>query len=176
MIVLGILTVLVLAVALVQGRFLLQRRRFARLSWDSIFAKIQTVNIQGLREIADCYLKPDKDQLRIEPDQMWRIAGGLDGLSRLHTNTEAMLDLAMFAERWNDENGRVISEMMRRDARRIRKAVTRVQLSSLTRLGLVKAPLHLQEAISSYCLMRGRLLGLYALGHAGLLPKLEGAL
>ena len=66
--------------------------------------------------------------------------------------------------------------MMRRDARRVNAAISWIQLGFLTRVGLVRSAFQLQEAISSYCLMRGRLLGLYALGHAGLLPRLETAL
>ena len=86
-----------------------------------------------------------------------------------------MLQLAIYAERWNDANGRVLSEIMRRDATRVQACVQKIEMAMLTRRGLVYLGMELQEAIASYCLLRARLLGMYTECHAGLLPKLSGA-
>ncbi len=171
-----VLVLLLVALAGLQLRFVLQRRRHAKLDLDTLLARLEAVDIANLRAVADCYLQPDARQLRYEPNVMWAMVGGLPGTNRLLRNAEVMLDLALYAERWNDENGRAIAEMMRRDAMRLNKAITAVQAAVFTSCGLVRAPFHLQEAIASYCLMRARLLGLYAGCHmTGLLPSLEGA-
>lgn len=159
-----------------QGRVILKRRALERRSWDDLLSKVEAVNKNKLVEIAEVYLRPGSKQLRIEPWEMWRDVGGLEGLSRLYGNADAMLDLAWYAERWNDENGRVITEMMRRDAARMKRAIVRVAASFLVQIGNARMAFYLQEAIASYCLMRGRLLGMYEDAHAGLLPRLSEAL
>ncbi len=159
-----------------QVQFTVRRRRLAARSWEEVLARVEPVNVPGLRAVADCYLQPDKDQLRIEPGMMWDMLGGLEGVSRLKLNAAVMLELAVFAERWNGEHGPVVSEMIRRDAVRLDRAVTRIQLIYLFHLSFLRAPFYLQEASASYYLMRGRLLGLYHNSHIGLLPRLEAAL
>jgi len=77
---------------------------------------------------------------------MWKIVGGLEGINQLRANATIMLNLAVFAERWNCEQGPVISEMIRRDVLRLNGAVLRVQLAFFFRFGFVRAPFHLQEA------------------------------
>ncbi len=160
-----------------QARALLRRRVLERNTWDDLLSKVEAVkNRERLVEIADLYLQPGSKQLRIEPWEMWRDVGGLSGLSRLYQNAEAMLDLAWYAERWNDENGRVITEMMRRDAARLKRSITRVSLLFLVTRGHAQIAFHLQEAIASYCLMRARLFGMYTDVHIGLVPRLSEAL
>lgn len=171
-----LLVTMLMGVAGYQIHFVSRRRRLAARSWDEVLGRVEQVNFEGLRSIADCYLQPDKDQLRIEPDAIWEMAGGLEGIGRLKANAAVMLELAVFAERWNGEQGPVISEMIRRDAVRLNRAVTRIQLVYFFRLGFVRVPFYLQEASAAYYLMRGRLLGLYHNSHIGLLPRLEAAI
>jgi hypothetical protein len=171
-----LLLALLVSVAVIQLRFAYRHRQLAKRSWRELLAQIEPVDIHGLRMIAECYLQPDKNQLRLEPTDMWTIVGGLDGISRLRSNAAAMLDLAVFAERWNQAEGPVVSEMIRRDAVRLKKAVTRIQLIIFFQLGFLRAPFHLQEAASSYYLIRSRLLGLYQNSHTGLSSRLAAAL
>lgn len=160
----------------IQLRFAKRKQELEVLSWEDLLSQLQHTNILGLREIADCYLHPNEQQLRIEPGSMWKTVGGLEGIKKLNANCDVMLKLAIYAERWNDLNGRVISEIMRRDALRIKSATLQIEAAMLSRHGLVYLGLELQEAISSYCLMRARLLGMYGQCHAGLLPRLEAAI
>ena len=170
------LLVLLLTVVAIQVQFALRKRRLFTQSWDSILSRVEPMDFPRMREIADLFLQPGKDQLRIEPNDMWKTVGGLQGLGQMRQNAQAMLDLAIYAERWQDDNGRVVSEMMRRDAMRVKQAIRNVELSFFWQMGLVRAPFHLQEAISSYCLMRARLMALYQTAHVGLIPRIEAAL
>ena len=158
-----------------QVRWAYRRRQLMAASWDIILERIEPVDLNGLRVIAECYLQPDKDQLCIQPDEMWSIVGGLDGISRLKANAAAMLDLAVFAERWDDAHGRVVSELIRRDAVRLNNAVTRLELAYIFQFWFIRAPFHIQEAAASYYLIRSRLLNLYQNCHAGLYPRLAEA-
>ncbi len=153
-----------------------QRRRLEAQSWEGLVASLRKIDASCLLEISDNYLHPGSKQLRIEPRVMWKAVGGIAGIGRLWENADVMLDLARYAERWDSSNGRVISEMMRRDAARIKRSLFIVQCSYILKRGMMRSPFHLQEAISSYCLMRGRLLGMYADAHVGRLQFLVEAL
>ena len=168
-----------LLVTLIAGyhlRFAGRQHELNEVSWDELIARLHPVDINGLREIAENYLHPGIQQLRIEPGTMWETVGGLPGIQKLHGNVQVMLQLAIYAERWNDGTGRVLSELMRRDAARILSSIQQIELAMITRQGLVYLGIELQEAIASYCLLRARLLGMYGECHAGLLPKLSAAI
>ena len=117
-----------------------KRRLLLSQSWGSILGRAECVDVEGIQRVAECYLNPNRNQLRIETDEMWRLLGGLEGINRLQKNADAMLDLAIYAQRWNDTEGPVIAEMIRRDA------------------------------------LRGRPMGVYENGHAGLMPRLQAVL
>ncbi len=145
-------------------------------SLEQLLDDIEQVNLRGLQLIADCYLHPDKDQLRMEPPLMWQLIGEDKGLRSIAVNTALILELAVYAQRWSLEEGVVVSEMIRRDALRVKAAVRSIRWSFLIHGSSVEAPFHLQEAVSSYCLMRSRLLGLYHSSHVALLPRLTAVL
>ena len=176
MIVVAVLLALCLAYAGTQLRFYVRRRKLLQQSWDDVLIRVKPVNIAAISEIADNFLHPSRSQLRIEPDEMWERIGKMDGLERLATNAEAMLDLAVYAAQWNRVEGRIVGEMIRRDAVRLRKAVRVIELAMFSQLVVTMAPFQLQEAIAAYHLMRGRLLGLYEVAHVGLHPRLAEVL
>ncbi len=174
---LAFLICLVASFAAVQIRFGIQRRRLMQEeSWKTVLDRIKPVDVAGIGAIADAYLHPSSSQLSIEPWQMWEAFGGLAGIEDIWSNAAAMLDLAVYASRWNTVEGRVISEMIRRDGVALRRAVRRIRLASLLGPRSARTPFQLQEAAASYCLMRGRLLGLYQVVHVGLYPRLAEVL
>ena len=176
MILFVLLASLLVMMAGYQVRFVVKRRRLNNRSWQEVLARLEPIDLAGVRAIAACYLQPDQHQLSVEPATMWESVGGLEGLTRLRANAAVMLELAVYAERWNGEQGPVISEMIRRDAVRLNRAVTHIEVTLLSNLGWVRAPFYLQEVSAAYFLIRGRLLGLYQMSHAGLLHELEAAI
>jgi hypothetical protein len=171
-----ILLSLLLSIAGYLGYFITRRRRLILQGWDDVLASIRPVNIEGLRLVANHYLQPDKDQLSVEPEKMWEIVGGLTGIQTLKSNAKVMQNLAIYAERWNWDQGPVVSELIRRDAARLNKAVFRIQLAYFFQRGFIRAPFDIQEAVASYHLIRTRLFGLYQVTHIALVPSLEAAL
>jgi hypothetical protein len=172
--------VLLLAVVVpffvIQLRFVYRRRRLLSQTWGMVLDRVEYVNFRGVKAIADRYLQPDHEQLRLSPGEMWEMVGGLVGVGRMRANAEAMLDLAVFAEQWNAGEGPVVSEMIRRDGVRLKRAVTQIQLAYLYRVGFVRTPFHVQEAAAAYYLMRSRLIGLYQNSQMTLVPRLEAVL
>ena len=169
------LALLLLFVAAYQLRFLVQRRKPTQ-TWQEILSQVEPLDVRGLQLIADRHLQPDAHQLSLQPSTMWELVGGMEGMKCLQRNSELLLKLAVIAERWNEVEGIIIAEMLRRDALRIRKAVRCIRVGMLWNGASVSAAFHLQEAVSSYCLMRGRLLGLYRNAHVALVPEFEAAM
>jgi hypothetical protein len=172
MIFLAILCSLVLIYGASQARFIWKRRKLIHRSWADVLSDIQPVNTQAIAEIAECYLQPSSTQLRLEPDAMWRMIGGFAGLQTLGKNAQAMLDLAVYAAQWNRVEGRIVGEMMRRDGIRLERAIRQIEIAMVSQAAEKYAAFELQEALASYHLMRGRLLGLYEVSQIGLHERL----
>jgi hypothetical protein len=111
---------------------------------------------------------------------MWLMLGGSEGLHRMRDNARLMLLLAAHAQQWNFDEGVIVTERMRRDALRLRRAVRRIEIAlafhTVLRGSATLVPFHLHEAASSYYLMRQRLLALYQTSHSGLYPRLAEVL
>jgi hypothetical protein len=167
---------LLLVVIGVQVNFASRRRQLFAQTWDSILERVEAIDLAGLRAVADGYLALDKGQARTTPAEIWSMLGGLSGLRKMRTNAEIMLDLAIYAERWNTEDSQIVAAMMRHDAMRFKQATKGMELALLYPFGIAEAKCSLQEAISSYCLMRERLLGLYQVAQGARVHQLQAAL
>ena len=150
--------------------------RLARCSWEELVGKLHPLESAGIVTVAMNHLVPAKDQLELQPEEMWNLLGGLEGLQQMRENGRILIALASYVERWNYEEGVIIAERMRRDGLQLRRAVTRIMLETFIGMKQVHIPFHLHEAASSYYLMRQRLLALYQTNHAGLYPRLVEAL
>lgn len=164
-----------LAVAGVQLRWAWKRRAKHSESWEDLLSRAERVDFENVRQVAECYLNPDKEQFKREPAEMWDLLGGLDGINRLHHNAELMLEVAMFAEQWKHPDAPLIAELIRRDGVRLKRLVTRMQLNLLVRRIHGSLAFDLQEAAATYFLMRNRLVGLYETCHVARVPALSAA-
>lgn len=150
--------------------------RLARCTWEELVGKLRPVAADGVMMVALDHLAPSKDQLGLQPETMWTLLGGLEGLARMRENGRVLVALASYVERWNFDEGVIIAERMRRDGLQLRSSVNRVMLETFLGLKQVRIPFYLHEAASSYYLMRQRLLVLYETNHAGLYPRLAEVL
>lgn len=167
---------LVCALLFLLSELLKQRHQ----DWNDLIAKLNRLDVAGLSAIAIDYLTPHRDQINMEPKEIWEFLGGYEGLKKMRDNAEIMLALAAYAQRWNFEEAVIVTERMRLDAATLRRAVRRVELglipSKLLRHYRFVLPVHAQEASSAYYLMRQRLLALYGTSHADLYPALTACL
>jgi hypothetical protein len=159
---------------------LLQILKLRRRGWHNLVADLYRLDMVELSAVATDYLTPSRNQIDLEPNEIWEFLGGYRGLRRMRENAEVMLALAAYAQRWNFAEAVIVTERMRMDDALLRRAVRQVELglipSRLLRRYRLTLPLHAQEASSAYYLMRQRLLCLYQTSHAGLYPKLAAAL
>jgi hypothetical protein len=151
-------------------------KKLARCTWDELLAQVQPVPADGVTAVALNHLVPTKDQLQLEPEAMWDLLGGLEGLLRMRENGRILIALAAYVERWNFDEGVIIAERMRRDGLQLRRAVFHIMVATFLGRRAIRIPFYLLEAASSYYLMKQRLLALYEMNHVGLYPRLAEAL
>jgi hypothetical protein len=150
--------------------------RVDRRSWSELVSSLQPIEFDHVTSVARDFLEPREGQISLEPPDMWLMLGGKEGLRRMRNNAQLMLLLAAHAQRWNFDEGVIVTERIRRDALRLRQAVRRVEIALMFHGVLHRSatliPFYLHEAASAYYLMRQRLLALYQTSHAGLYPRL----
>ncbi len=164
------------------GAALYARRSTIRLDgrcWDDLLAALEPLDVDGLQCVAKDYLEPQSGQISMEPEVIWHLLGGDMGLRRMRSNADLLLSIAAHATQWNEEEGIIVAERMRRDALRLRSAVRQIQWGMMSQIitghHWISVPFQLQEAASAYYLMRQRLLALYETSHIALLPQLQQA-
>ncbi len=145
-------------------------------SWEELLSAIQHIDFDHVSWVARDFLEPREGQINLEPPDMWLMLGGREGLRKMRKNADLMLQLAAHAQRWNFDEGVIVTERIRRDALRLRQSVRRIEYTLMfhrvARQSGSLIPFHLHEAASAYYLMRQRLLALYQTSHAGLYPRL----
>ena len=171
-----ILTVVLFSLVGVLLHAHLRRRRLAAVDWNGLIGRLGSVQTDGITTIALEYLQPSKGQIGLQTDDLWRLVGGSEGLTRMRANADILLALAGYAQQWNFEESVIVAERMRHDALTLRRATFRIALGIIFNYGKVRGPFYVQEAASAYYLMRVRLLALYESSHAGRYPDLSAAL
>jgi hypothetical protein len=150
--------------------------KLSHRTWNELVGEIEFIDFRGVSLVARDFLDPRKGQIDLEPQDIWQLLGGDEGLRVMRANADRLIALAAFAQQWNLEESVIVAERMRRDGVRLRKAVRRVQLGMLSQKitghHWIEVPFQLQEAASCYYLMRQRLLALYESSHIGLHPQL----
>jgi hypothetical protein len=163
-----------LALGLVRTQ--LSARRLAALSWEDLLITVEPVETEGIAALAVEHLNPGNPPMGIKPDDIWNMIGCAEGLSRMRANSDVLIALATYAQRWNLNEGATVAEQMRRDGMALRRAVVGIGLGMTCGYGKGRVPSYVHEAASAYYLMRLRLLTLYKTSHAGRYLSLAAAL
>lgn len=150
--------------------------RLRSTTWEDLVSRMQPMHSRGLEIVALDNLQPKANQLQLEPEHLWGLIGGKEGLLRMRANADLLIALAAYVQRWNFEEGVIVTERMRHDAVQLRRAIFRLRIDMIVRRSQIRAPFYIHQAASSYYLMTRRLLALYETSHAGLLPRLAEAL
>ena len=146
--------------------------RLRSITWENLVARMQPLSPRGLELIALDNLQPKANQFLLEPEHLWGLIGGTEGLRKMRNNADLLIALAAYVQRWNFEEGVIVTERMRHDALQLKRAIFRLRVDMLIRRNQIRTPFYIQQAASSYYLMTRRLLALYETSHAGLLPRL----
>lgn len=117
----------------------------------------------------------EDDGMELNAQELWNVVGGLDGLQKLERNSEVLIEIAFYVQRWYPE-AIVISERLRQDARELQWHVSRLRGAEKTGNLQVSFPFYARRAVVTYYLMTRRVLRLYEAGHFSMLAELQQAL
>jgi hypothetical protein len=84
--------------------------------------------MDAIPAVAAEHLNPVCSETGMKPNDIWNLIGREEGLSRMRANSDVLIALATYAQRWNHDEGLVVAERMRRDGMALRRAVVGIGL------------------------------------------------
>ena len=174
----GIFVVILMSIA---GYYYTRGLRSSQTTWEELLAKLARVDRDNIAQVALDLVdesgrpKDVEDAANLEPCQLWRLIGGLEGLEVLEKNSDVLIDMAFYVQQWHPE-ALVIAERLRQDARELKWHLTRLRGAAQKGNLQVSFPFYAQRAVVSYYLMTRRLLSLYQAGNFSMLAELQKAL
>jgi hypothetical protein len=151
-------------------RVYLRSRKSGDASWDDLLHRLSWIDRDAIATIALDVVSesgqplPMGEGFELEPDAIWNLLGGLDGLETIERNCGVLVELACYVQRTYPE-ALVVAEQLRLNAREIEWHVGRLRGAATT--GNLKASFdtYAQRAVVSYYRMTRNVLALYS--HAG---------
>lgn len=178
----AVLAVFFLAVLVgVLLRHYLRARKTAERNWDDLLHRLTWVDRDKIAKIAlDAVSESgeprhEANSLALEPSEIWRLLGGLDGLKVLEHNCQVLVELASYIQRWYPE-AIVVAEQLRLNAREIEWHVGRLKGAAQTGNLQTSFADYAQRAVVTYYLMTRNLLELYNQADFPGLAELQRAL
>jgi hypothetical protein len=153
-------------------------RRTSDGSWEQLLERLTFVDRDGVAQIALDYAdesgqrRTEDSDTGLEPSQIWKLIGGLDGLELLEKNCPVLIDLAFYVQQWYPE-AVVLAEELRLNAREIEWHVERLRGAAKTGNMELSFANYAQPAIAKYYLMTRRVLALYERGNLPMLTDLQ---
>jgi hypothetical protein len=165
------------------GYYYRVRRQTSQATWEELLARLTLTDRDNIARLALELVDESGERREVEdaaaeamgPERIWGMIGGLEGLEVLEKNSEVLIDLAAYVQRWYPE-ALVIAERLRLDARELKWHVTRLRGAAQTGNLQVSFPFYAQRAVASYYLMTRRLLSLYESASFPMLADLQRAL
>jgi hypothetical protein len=160
--------------------YLLRLRKASNATWNGLLRRLNRVDRTTIQFVAldlvDEHGRSRHDgDPEIEPDSLWDLIGGMDGLEALETNCEVLVDLAFYVQRWHPE-ALVVAEQLRLNAREIQWHLSRLKGAQQTGNLASSFPQYAQRAVATYYLMTRHVLELYELTSLPELKELQAVL
>jgi hypothetical protein len=165
----------------IAGSYYFRSRQSAAASWEHLFASLTWIDRNNIAQVALDLVdesgrpKQSDEAATLEPAQLWQLVGGLEGLKVLERNSEVLIELAFFVQRWYPE-ALAVAERLRLDARELKWHVARLRGAAQKGNLQISFPFYAQRAVVTYYLMTRRLLSLYEAGNFPMLGALQRAL
>jgi hypothetical protein len=156
-------------------------RRTSTGTWEELLERLIFVDRDGVAQIALDYAddsgrrRTEDSDAGLEPSQIWKLIGGLEGLEVLEKNCLVLIDLAFYVQQWYPE-AVVLAEELRLNTREIEWHVERLRGAAKTGNLEISFANYAQPAIAKYYLMTRRVLALYERANLPILPDLQKAI
>jgi hypothetical protein len=175
----GVFCAVLLAIT---GYYFLVARRSAQAGWQDILAKLTWIDRQMIAEVAldekeggESGLMLESGGPELEPGELWKMLGGMEGLEIMERNSKVLIELACYLQRWYPE-ALPIAEQLRLDSRALQWHVSRLKGAAGTGNLEISFPFYAQRAASTYYVMTRRVLALYEATNFAHLPELQRAI
>jgi hypothetical protein len=152
-----------IAVVLVIGiRYALRLRASTKTEWEALLKSLTTIDRDGVDTVAldaiESSGKRRTDQLArdLEPDQIWKLLGGLDGVKRMESNSRVLVEMAAYLQRSHPEAA-AVAEELRLHANELELHVSRLRMADEQGSLEFHIPTYAQNAAIAYYLMEQRL-------------------
>jgi hypothetical protein len=150
----------VLLLIAVAAYSILRARRIARSTWSTLLGKLQRIDRDNFAAVALDLLDDEEGHPQLDPDQIFTMIGGMQGLDALEHNCDVLVDLATYVQRWYPD-ALQLAEDLRLNSREIKWHIGRLRGASQTGHMREQFPLYAQRAVATYYLMTRSLLVLY---------------
>jgi len=173
--------VFVIVLIVIAVYFYRRAQKTSQRDWRQLLTRLTIVDRSSIAEVALDIIdesgqqRKDGGSAALEPSEIWKLVGGLEGLEVLEANCAVLIDLAFYVQQWYPE-ALAVAEQLRLSAREIEWHVER--LKGAQRTGKLESafPMYAQPAVAAYYLMTRRVLALYEEGNLAMLADLREAL
>lgn len=157
-----VLACFLVVLILVVGVYYFRRLRASnRAEWDALLEKLLVIDRHGVDTVALDAIEPsgqrrtDKLARELEPDEIWKLLGGIDGVKRLESNSRVLVEMAAYLQRSYPEA--VVAEELRLQARELGLLVGRLKMADEQGSLEFHISTYAQNAAIAYYLMERRL-------------------
>ena len=155
----GILIAIVLVIGI---RYALRLRASTTTEWDALLESLIAIDRQGVDTVAldaiesSGQRRSDRLARELDPDEIWKLLGGLDGVKRLESNSRVLVEMAAYLQRSHPEAA-AVAEELRLHAKELELQVDRLRMAEEQGSLEFHIPTYAQNAAIAYYLMEQRL-------------------
>jgi hypothetical protein len=158
----------------VAAYYLMRARRASKNAWKLLLGRLTQIDRDKFAAVALDLLE-DREAQQLDPDVIFDMIGGMNGLTALEQNCDVLIDLATYVQRWYPE-ALQLGEELRLNAREIKWHIGRLRGASQTGHMREQFPMYAQQAVATYYLMTRSLLVLYEGVHLPEFAELQRAI
>jgi hypothetical protein len=154
----------------------LKQQKYPYGKWDELLKRLGSLDHNNLALIAGSFNNDsDMEDEELDPEQLWHLLGGMQGLEVVEKNCAVLVDLVFYVQQWYPE-AMLVAEQLRQNAREVQWHIDRIK--SAAKIGKPRSatPEYVQQAVAIYYRMTCQVLTLYEQANVPGLADLQGAL
>jgi hypothetical protein len=155
--------------------FLIRARRASRTNWMELMGRLKQIDRDKFATVALDLLEERDPDSQLDPNSIFDMIGGMDGLDALEQNCDVLIDMATYVQHWYPE-ALEIAEDLRLNSREIKWHIGRLRGAMQTGHLRDQFPMYAQRAVATYYLMTRSLLVLFEGGQVPGFADLQSAL
>jgi len=140
--------------------YLVRARRRSANDWRSLMQRFRQIDREKVAAVALDLLDEHEEADQLDPESIFDMIGGMEGLTALEENCEVLIELAAYVQRWYPD-ALFVSEELRLNAREIQWHIGRLRGAARTGHMREQFATYAQRAVATYYLMTRSILVLY---------------